>query len=438
MPPSPPRQRVYDHRLRQAVWETGNTHLFPELHIPRSTLAGWLRDPPPDVVTADCLVTNDLALALRVKKIERRCCVLTALVRLLLALVRVHDLGLSGGRIPDGALKARILRAIKFARKALPLAIAHKVLSLSPGRYRAWRRAARGCRLDDRSSCPKTSPSTLTAAEMATMREMVTSPDYRHMSLGCLALFAQREGKLYAAPSTWRKLARERGWSRPRMRVHPVRPKIGIRAEAPNLIWHIDTTLIRLLDGTKLYLQGIIDNFSRRILCWSLKEKLEPKVTTCELLKEAAAALPLGASPPQLMVDGGIENLNESVDALVSDGVIRRVIAQVDLRESNSLIERWWRSLNHNWLFLNELDTPATVRRLVAFYVEQHNQVMPHWAHKGHTPDEVYFGTGDGLRERLRQEHAQARQARLMVNQEETCETCGASEAEPVAKDQAA
>ena len=230
---------------------------------------------------------------------------------------------LGGSRLPDGAAKERVLRAINSARKALPLTVALKVLGLSPGRYRAWRRAARGCRLDDRSSCPKTSPSTLTADELATMREMVTSPDYRHMSLGCLALFAQRQGKLYAAPSTWRKLARERGWSRPRMRTHPARPKVGIRATAPNVIWHIDITLIRLLDGTKLYLQGIIDNFSRRILCWSLKEKLEPKVTSCELLKEAAADLPPGASPPQLLVDGGIENLNESVDNLVSDGLIR-------------------------------------------------------------------------------------------------------------------
>ena len=208
---SPLRQRVYDHRLRQAVWETGDPHLFPELHMPRSTLAGWLKEPPPDVVTADCLVSNDLALALKMKRLERRCGVLTALIRLLLALVRRHGLGRSSDRVPDGAAKTRILRAIDSARKALTLANALKVLDLTPGRYRAWRRAARGCGLDDKSSCPMTSPSTLTANEVATMREMVTSPDYRHMSLGCLALFAQREGKLYAAPSTWRKLSRERG-----------------------------------------------------------------------------------------------------------------------------------------------------------------------------------------------------------------------------------
>ena len=210
MPSFPPRQRVYDHRLRQIVWETGDAHLFPELHIPRSTLAGWLMEPPPDVVTASVLDTNDLAQALRMKKLQRRCSVLTALVRLLLALVRMQGLRLGDGRMPDGDAKARILRAIDSARKALPLAAVFKVVRLSPGRYRAWRRAAKECELNDWSSYPKSSPSTLTAAEIRAMRGMVTSPDYKHMSLGCLAIFAQRQGKLYAAPSTWRKLARDR------------------------------------------------------------------------------------------------------------------------------------------------------------------------------------------------------------------------------------
>ena len=424
MASTPSRQRVYDHRLRLLVWETGNPHLFPELDIPRSTLAGWLKNSPPGVVTADLLETSDLEMARRMKKLEQRCAVLTALVRLLLTLVRVRGLGLDDGRLPDGAAKARVLRAIDSASNTLPLATALKVLRLSPARYRAWRRAANGCGLDDRSSCPMTSPSILTAAEVRAMREMVTSPDYRHMSLGCLAIFAQREGKLYAAPATWRKLTRERGWRRPRQRIHPAKPKLGIRAAAPDAIWHIDTTIIRLLDGTKLYLHGIIDNFSRRILCWTLKEKFEPKITTCELLREAAAGLPPDASPPTLMVDGGIENINTEVDVLVADELVHRVIAQVDLRESNSMIERWWRSLKYGWLFLNVLDTTANVRRLVAFYVQQHNQVMPHWALRKLTPDEVYFGTSVGIQERLEKEHAQARDARLKVNQGLTCETC--------------
>jgi transposase InsO family protein len=41
-------------------------------------------------------------------------------------------------------------------------------------------------------------------------------------------------------------------------------------------MWHIDTTVIRLLDGTRAYLHAVIDNFSRRILAWQVAETFAP------------------------------------------------------------------------------------------------------------------------------------------------------------------
>ena len=41
-------------------------------------------------------------------------------------------------------------------------------------------------------------------------------------------------------------------------------------------MWHIDTTVIRLLDGTRAYLHAVIDNFSRRILAWRVADTFEP------------------------------------------------------------------------------------------------------------------------------------------------------------------
>ena len=189
-------------------------------------------------------------------------------------------------------------------------------------------------------------------------------------------------------------------------------------------VWHVDTTIIRLLDGTRLYLHGIIDNYSRRILSWRLKERFEPKVTTCELLREAARELPPDTSAPTLMVDSGVENLNEEVDLLVADNLVRRVIAQIEVRESNSMIECWWRTLKNGWLYLNQLDTFTAVHRLVAFYVGEHNAVMPHWAHGGLTPNEVHHGSGNGVRERLVEERLRTRQHRLKVNRETSCDAC--------------
>jgi len=73
------------------------------------------------------------------------------------------------------------------------------------------------------------------------------------------------------------------------------------------------------------------------------------------------------------------------------------VLAQVEVTFSNSMIEAFWRSLKHSWIYLHSLDTAAALRRLVEFYVTAHNEVMPHSAFDGQTPDEMYFGTGGAV-----------------------------------------
>jgi hypothetical protein len=70
-------------------------------------------------------------------------------------------------------------------------------------------------------------------------------------------------------------------------------------------------------------------------------------------------------------------------------GPLARVGAQVEVTFSNSMIEAFWRSLKHSWLFLHALDNFAALARLVEFYVTAHNQVMPHSAFEGQTPDEM-------------------------------------------------
>jgi putative transposase len=91
--------------------------------------------------------------------------------------------------------------------------------------------------------------------------------------------------------------------------------------------------------------------------------------------------------------------VNAQVDDLITTGVRRRVLAFTELTFSNSMIEAWWRSLKQHWRFLHSLDRVTTVRRLVAFYVDEHNRVLPHSAFRGQTPDEMYFGTGTPCRQ---------------------------------------
>ena len=243
-------------------------------------------------------------------ELERQKRILAAVVRILLAMLRASGFSLAGERLPEGAAKDGILRAITSAKPLLPLAVILRMVHLEPGRYHAWNRrgAALACGLDDRSSCPRTSPSQLTPSEVATVKGMVLAPEYRHMPLGTLARYAQRIGKVFASASTWTKLVRERGWRRPRQRVHPPKPTVGVRASQPNQIWHIDTSVIKLLDGTKVYLQAVLDNYSRKILAWTVMERFAPS-NTCQLLLAAGKHL-VTASRPLLYADSGVENVN--------------------------------------------------------------------------------------------------------------------------------
>ncbi len=74
----------------------------------------------------------------------------------------------------------------------------------------------------------------------------------------------------------------------------------------------------------------------------------------------------------------------------------RRTLSQSDVAWSNSMSESWWRSAKRQLLCLNQLGRLAAVERLVAFWVERHDRVMPHAALYSRTPDEVFAGEASG------------------------------------------
>ncbi len=103
---------------------------------------------------------------------------------------------------------------------------------------------------------------------------------------------------------------------------------------------------------------------------------------------------------------------------------MRRTLAQVEVTFSNSMIEAFWRSLKHSWLYLHSLESIESLRRLVGFYVQQHNEMMPHAAFQGQTPDEMFYGTGDEMIARLIAARDRAREERIRVNRAAACGVC--------------
>ena len=232
---------------------------------------------------------SELDLQRSIRQLRRRVQKLAALLWLVMMLLRASRFTLAGERLPDGHDKMQIC-AGSIEPGVRPVAGAAAVPARVAGSVPCLATTETACALDDQSSCPRTSPHRLTPAEVRVIEGMVTSPDTRHVPTGTLAVLAQRLGTVWASPSTWYHLVQTHGRRRPRLRVHPAKPKVGLRTTRADEMWHIDTTVIRLLDGTRTYLHAVIDNFSRRILAWRVADTFAPGNSVAVLLEASRRA----------------------------------------------------------------------------------------------------------------------------------------------------
>jgi putative transposase len=97
-------------------------------------------------------------------------------------------------------------------------------------------------------------------------------------------------------------------------------------------------TIIRLLDGTRAYLHAAIDNYFRRILSWTLEERLGGS-GTCHILREAVVQLKNCSEQTTVVADSGSENVNGAVDDLLDGEELTQILAQVEITSCNSMIE---------------------------------------------------------------------------------------------------
>jgi len=147
-------------------------------------------------------------------------------------------------------------------------------------------------------------------------------------------------------------------------------------------------TIIRLVDGPTAYLHALIDNYSRRILSWTLKERLGSG-GTCRILREAV--VPLNDCPDHAIVvaDAGSKDVNREVDNLLHGEEWTRIRApgRGDPFE------------------FNDRGFLAISKSLVALPVFH-----------GQTPDEVFFGIGDEVIKKLAVARKTAHEKRMIEN----------------------
>ena len=169
-------------------------------------------------------------------------------------------------------------------------------------------------------------------------------------------------------------------------KAHPVYPYLlkDLEIARPNQVWCTDITYIPLRRGW-VYLVAVMDWFSRYVLSWEVSVTLD--VSFCVEALERALSL---ATPEIFNSDQGSQFTSE-----VFTGVLKSAGVKISMDGrgrvfDNIFIERLWRSLKYEEVYLRDYQTPPEATRGIGGWVDFYNHRRPHQALDYRTPAEVY------------------------------------------------
>lgn len=419
--------RRYPNAIKEEIAQSGNIYLFPDLKIPRTTAQYWAKRkrthaPISSTEELDSIYKKNAEFFRHELEKER------ALRRLLETVRRVFPFDFQSRILKNKSARGSIITAIQECLKFHKLSICLQAIGLSKSTYRRWASELSFCKRT-KSLCQRRHSNALTDDEIKTMKLWVTTRKYAHISIASLQLLAQRSGELFCSIDTWYKYIRCFEWSRPWTIKKTARQKTGIRASKPNELWHIDVTVVNVRPGYKLYIQAVIDNFSRFVLAWRVTESIGAYETieTLRLAKDRASKTLTSSSSSNVMMDPGTENNNHLVLNYIHSSNLIRTLARVDVRYSNSMIENLFRQLKNNYLYHQGIRTIQDLERKVAYYINQHNKIIPLRTHDGGTPEEIYRSKwNDEMRAELRKTRKEALDQRRVKNRIPSCDACPA------------
>ncbi len=319
--------------------------------------------------------------------------------------------------------RGSIVKAIENAKNTIGLHKALKLFRISFHTYKEWRLQVRfACNHSPSKLCKKRRPNQLTNEEVAAMETLLTDSDKAYWSIVSIGLWARRTGKVYASIHTWYKYNRLFGWRKARLKFIRKRHQ-GLRAIRPDQYWHADVTQYQTEDGVKAYIYLVMDNFSRKILSWSVSKKLSSEVTL-ETLKTAYENKVSKDVETTLVVDGGTENNNRLVDCFLKQHGIKKLVALKDFTFSNSMIEAFNKQLKYGSLCQKLTSKFKQLVTAGQLSIEEHNYDKPPAMLYGYTPDEVYHGALSFVTNPFYYQMQEARKHRVLVNSESYCGKC--------------
>lgn len=172
-------------------------------------------------------------------------------------------------------------------------------------------------------------------------------------------------------------------------RDHKIYPYLlkGVTVSRPDQAWCADITYVRLAQGF-VYLVAILDWHTRYVLSWELSTTLDKEFCLTALDRALKKA-----KPEIFNTDQGIQFTSSAFTGMLESRGIRVSMDGRGRVYDNIFIERFWRSIKYEEIYLHEYRTIPEARAHLEAYFRFYNEERPHEALGYRTPHEVYFGT---------------------------------------------
>lgn len=160
----------------------------------------------------------------------------------------------------------------------------------------------------------------------------------------------------------------------------------GVDIQSPNQVWCSDVTYIPMQKGF-LYLIAVMDWYSRRVLSWRLSNTLDADFCV-EALKEALAKY---GKPAIFNTDQGSQFTSFSFTQVLKDAEVKISMDSKGRWMDNIMIERLWRSLKYECIYLHAFETGSEARKGIDKWIRRYNEERPHSSLDDRTPHEAYW-----------------------------------------------
>jgi putative transposase len=168
-------------------------------------------------------------------------------------------------------------------------------------------------------------------------------------------------------------------------KIYPYRLR-GLTITRPNQAWASDICYVPMAKGF-MYLTVIMDWYSRRVLAWRVSNTLETEACV-EALEEALGRY---RAPEIFNTDQGAQYTSEAFTAVLKSHGITISMDGKGRWVDNVFVERLWRSVKDEDVYLRAYETPAALRIGLTHYFQFYNTERGHQALNRQTPDAGYF-----------------------------------------------